>query len=201
MATTPVITTPAVTTPVTTTPADTNAQGFPNWIEQRLLTNTDARPGIYMPATDVKYIVVHYVGNAGSSAAANRNYFNNPTANVYGSSSHFIVGLQGEIIQCIPTDEVAYANYPMNFETISIEVCHPDSTGKYNDATYASLIRLIAWLCSEYHFDTTNVIRHYDVHRLNGYPHEQCKNCPKYYVEHPDAWEKLLSDVTAAIGR
>jgi N-acetylmuramoyl-L-alanine amidase CwlA len=154
-----------------------------------------------MPATDVKYIVVHYTANPGSSATANRNYFNNPSANIHGSSSHFIVGLQGEVIQCIPTDEVAYANYPMNFETISIEVCHPDSTGKYNDATYRSVIRLVAWLCSEYHFDTTNVIRHYDVHRLNGYPHEQCKNCPKYYVEHPDAWEQLLSDVNAALGK
>ena len=197
----PADTTAAPTQPPATTPADTNAQGFPNWITPMLLTNTEARPGTPMPATDVQYIVVHYTANPGSKAINNRNYFNNPSANVYGSSSHFIVGLEGEIIQCIPTDEVAYANYPMNYVTISIEVCHPDATGKYNDATYDSLIRLIAWLCGEYHFDETNVIRHYDVHRLNGYSHEQSKACPKYYVEHTDAWEQLLSDVATAIGK
>ena len=195
----PVSTTPAQTTPAQTTPADTNLQGFPNWIEQRLLTNEDARPGTPMPATDVQYIVVHYTGNPGSTAINNRNYFNNPNANVYGSSSHFIVGLDGEIIQCIPTDEVAYANYPMNFSTISIEVCHPDATGEYNEATYASLIRLIAWLCGEYHFDESNVIRHYDVHRLSGYTHEQSKKCPLYYVENEDAWQQLLADVAEAL--
>ena len=199
--TTPTGTTPAATTPVTTTPADTNEHGFPNWIDQLLLTNTDARPGTPMPATDVKYIVVHYTGNPGSKAINNRNYFNNPAANLYGSSSHFIVGLDGEIIQCIPTDEVAYANYPMNYSTISIEVCHPDATGKYNEATYRSLIRLITWLCGEYHFDETNVIRHYDVHRLSGYTHDQSKKCPLYYVENEDAWQQLLSDVATALGK
>ena len=204
--TSPVVTTPIQTTPVLTTPADTNQHGFPNWIEQRLLTNKEARPALEsdegrMPAKNVKYIVVHYVGNPGSSAANNRNYFNNPSANLYGSSSHFIVGLNGEIIQCIPTDEVAYANYPMNYSTISIEVCHPDATGKFNEVTYDSLIRLIAWLCGEYYFDETNVIRHYDVHRLSGYTHDQAKKCPLYYVENEDAWQQLLADVATALGK
>ena len=204
--TTPIQTTPIQTTPIQTTPGDTNIHGFPNWIEQRLLTNKEARPALAsdegrMPAEDVKYIVVHYVGNPGTSAVNNRNYFNNPSANVYGSSSHFIVGLNGEIIQCIPTDEVAYANYPMNYSTISIEVCHPDATGKFNESTYNSLIRLIAWLCGEYYFDETNVIRHYDIHRLSGYTHDQAKKCPLYYVENEDAWKQLLADVATALGK
>ena len=204
--TSPVVTTPVLTTPIQTTPGDTNIHGFPNWIEQRLLTNKNARPALEsadgrMPAENVKYIVVHYTANPGSSAVNNRNYFNNPSANVYGSSSHFIVGLNGEIIQCIPTDEVAYANYPMNYSTISIEVCHPDATGKFNEATYNSLVRLIAWLCGEYYFDETNVIRHYDVHRLSGYTHAQAKKCPLYYVENEDAWKQLLADVATALGK
>ena len=99
----------------------------------------------------VKNIVIHYVGNPGTSAKATRNYFDglaDQDAQKEGvsSSSHFVVGLDGEVIQCIPIDEVAYANAPRNDDTLSIEVCHPDDTGKFNDASYESVVKLTAWL-------------------------------------------------------
>ena len=47
---------------------------------------------------------------------------------------------------------------------------------------------ITAWLCGEYGLTTEDVIRHYDV---TG------KDCPKYYVEHPEAWERFLADVDA----
>ena len=76
-----------------------------------------------------------------------------------------------------------------NEDTVSIEVCHPDATGKFTQDTYASLIRLTAWLCEIGELDVEEVIRHYDV---TG------KECPRYYVEHEEAWQQLLADVTAA---
>ena len=58
--------------------------------------------------------------------------------------------------------------------------------GAFNDATYESLVHLTAWFCEKYDLTTSDVIRHYDV---TG------KNCPLYYVEHPDARQQFLDDV------
>lgn len=135
----------------------------------------------------VKDIVIHYVANPGSSARANRDYFNSPTSSV---SAHFIVGLDGEIIQCIPLEEQSSASNNRNKDTISIEVCHPDDTGKFNRTTYHAVVQLTAALCRAYHLDEDDVIRHYDI---TG------KNCPKYFVENPNEWEKLKEDVKGKI--
>ena len=156
-------------------------------IDVELLTpNPYSRP---QTATDkITGIVIHYVANPGSSAMANRNYFEGlkDTQDTY-ASSNFIVGLEGEIIQCVPTSEVAYASNDRNHDTVSIEVCHPDETGKFNDETYESLVWLTGWLCEYLNVSPENIIRHYDV---TGKP------CPLYYVEHEDEWETFKDDVT-----
>ncbi|MBQ2297071.1 MAG: N-acetylmuramoyl-L-alanine amidase, partial [Ruminiclostridium sp.] len=94
--------------------------------------------------------------------------------------------LDGEIIQCLPLNEMSYATNDRNKDTLSIEVCHPDETGQFNQATYDSLVKLTAWLCDSCGINRENVIRHYDV---TGKP------CPLYFVDHPDAWEQFLKDV------
>lgn len=137
--------------------------------------------------TKVNGIVIHYVANPGSTAISNRNYFNSlASSHATYASSHFVVDLDGSIVQCIPLDEVAYASNSRNNDTIAIEVCHPDETGKFTDKTYDSLVNLVAWLCGEYNLKKEDIIRHYDV---TG------KNCPKYYVEHEDAWNTFKDDV------
>lgn len=107
------------------------------------------------------------------------------------ASAHFVVGLKGEILQCVPLTEIAYCSNTANDYTVSIEVCHPDDTGKFNDATMESLEQLVAWLCETFSLDPAeDVIRHYDV---TG------KICPKYYVENEDAWLAFREDVSARI--
>lgn len=140
-------------------------------IEQKFLTpNKYSRPQI--PLKSVKKIAVHYVGNPNTSAIANRNYFENQkTAGRY-VSSHFIVGLQGEVIQCIPTDEISYCTNQANSYSVSIECCHPDSTGKFTEATEQSLAELCAYLLEKFGLDADDIIRHYDV---TG------KQCPLYW--------------------
>ena len=157
-------------------------------IELALLTpNPYSRP--QLAPDEITGIVIHYVGNPGSSAMANRDYFEGlkSGANETYASSHFIVGLEGEIVQCIPTSEIAYASNDRNHDTIAIEVCHPDKTGKFSEVTYASLVHLTGWLCEYLEVQPSQIIRHYDV---TG------KKCPKYYVEHEDAWEAFKQDVT-----
>lgn len=139
----------------------------------------------------VKGVVVHYTANPGTSAQNNRDYFEglgNKTAKAAKTyaSSHFVIGLEGEIIQCLPLSEISYASNERNMDTVSIECCHPDKSGKFKTDTYDSLIELLAWLCTKYDLDTDAIIRHYDV---TG------KECPKYYVKHEGAWEDLKEDV------
>lgn len=140
----------------------------------------------------VHAIVVHYTANPGVDAVANRNYFNNlPKANerkqkkTY-ASSHFVIGLDGTIVQCIPLEEMAYASNDRNSDTVSIECCHKKENGKFTAQTQAALIQLCTYLCIKFDLTEENLIRHYDV---TG------KICPKYFVEHPDAWETFKKDV------
>ena len=165
----------------------------PDWYTQDFLTvNPYSRPGT--KREHVRDIVIHYVANPGTSAIQNRNYFeglkDQSGSKTVSASSHYIIGSDGTILQCIPLDEVAYGNYPRNDDTVSIECCHPDSDGRFTDATIKSLIRLTGWLCRELSLNEKHIIRHYDV---SG------KNCPKYYVEHRDAWRTLKKKLAAGI--
>lgn len=161
----------------------------PEITEDFLTTNPNSRPGTKLK--HVKGIVIHYTANPGTGAKANRDYFESRKDQEEISSnkvsSHFVIGLKGEIVQCIPLDEIAYASNDRNSDTISIECCHSRKNGKFNRKTYHALIRLCAWLCDRYEIESPDdIIRHYDV---TG------KLCPLYYVKHSDKWEKLREDI------
>lgn len=154
--------------------------------EDFLTVNPYSRPG--EPLKRVKNVVIHYTANPGTDAQANRNYFEGlkDSQQTY-ASAHFVIGLDGTIIQCIPLDEICYGANERNVDSISIECCHPDETGEFTEETYESLIKLTAWLCGEYNLKMDHVIRHYDV---------KGKACPLYYVEHEDKWEELRDEVS-----
>ncbi|MGN0298044.1 MAG: N-acetylmuramoyl-L-alanine amidase family protein [Lachnospiraceae bacterium] len=155
---------------------------LPDWIDSQIIpVDGTSRRGQMLEA--VNDIVIHYVGNPGTTAQNNHDYYTNADSTV---SSHFVVGLEGEIIQCVPLDEKSSATNDRNRDTISIEVCHPDETGKFNDATYQSVVKLTAYLLNIYNLTEEHIIRHYDV---TG------KLCPLYFVEHEDAWEQFKVDV------
>ncbi len=161
----------------------------PAYVERALLpVNRYSRPGTALK--EIRGVVIHYVGNPGTSAQANRNYFASlaETGDTY-ASAHFVVGLEGEVIECVPLTEIAYCSNERNEDTVSIEVCHPDETGEFSPETVESLVKLTAWLMVTFDLEAEDVIRHYDV---TG------KICPKYYVEHEPAWEALLTGIAAA---
>ena len=111
-----------------------------NITELFLSKNQYSRPGNAL--VQVKGIVIHYVANAGSSAVDNRNYYESlkdGTQNA-AESSHFIIGLEGELVQCIPLSEVACASGARN-----------------------ALVNLVAYLCNQYGLDKTAVLRHSDL--------------------------------------
>lgn len=159
-------------------------------IKNYLTPNEYSRPGKGLK--EVNAIVVHYVGNPGTTAAQNRSYFENlKDTHATSASSHYIIGMEGEIIQCVPLNEISYASNNRNKDTIAIECCHPDETGQFTTATYKSLVKLVAALCRTYDLDPeTGIIRHYDV---TG------KYCPLYYVNHEDEWYGFKLDVKAEL--
>ena len=171
-------------------PRGSQADGvaLPDYVQEDYLPlNEWSRPGTELP--QIKGVVIHYVGNPGTTAQANRNYFASLASGQDGvyASSHFVVGLEGEVIACVPLTEMAYASNTRNDDTVAIEVCHPDETGQFSPVTYDRVVELTAWLCETFRLDPrTDVIRHYDV---SG------KICPKYYVDEPAAWDQLLADV------
>ena len=161
----------------------------PAYTEQFLTPNEYSRP--QLPLEKIQGIVVHYTANPGTTAQQNRSYFEGlAESKITKASSHFIIGLSGEIIQCIPLDEIAYASNERNADTVSIECCIDNDAGKFTQETYDALVELTAWLIGQYDLEIDDVIRHYDV---TG------KNCPKYFVEHENAWVDFKSDVETYI--
>ncbi|MDR1176615.1 MAG: N-acetylmuramoyl-L-alanine amidase [Treponema sp.] len=180
-------------------------------IEKRLLTiNPFSRPG--KKFSPVKGVVVHWVGNPGTSALQNRNYFEGLKSQSMSNhkatfaSAHFIVGLPGEVIQCLPLDEMAYhvgaktytpeaisrfGQYPNNC-TIGIELCYPARDGKFTPETWISAVELTAYLVKLFRLEMpAGIWTHHGITR---------KECPKYFVEHPEAFERFKLDTDIAMG-
>ena len=161
----------------------------PDYVERDYLSvNEWSRPGEALKK--IRGVVIHYVGNPGTTARANRNYFESLSDGKLATyaSSHFVIGLEGEVIQCVPLTEIAYASNSRNGDTVSIEVCHPDDTGEFTPESYASLVKLVRWLAEFYDLKEEDVIRHYDI---------RGKECPRYFVRHPEAWEAFKAEVFA----
>ncbi|WP_367567193.1 N-acetylmuramoyl-L-alanine amidase [Lacrimispora sp.] len=156
------------------------------------------RPGTKRKSTTA--VACHYIGNPGTSAQRNRDYFESlrtvgPQREAKGekatkASCHYLIGLDGEIVQLIPEDEVSWCTNSANSYTISIEACHPDATGKFTEATYKSYVELCADICSRWGLDPLHggLIRHYDVTR---------KVCPKWFVDNPKEWQTFKEAVAA----
>ena len=159
---------------------------LPKWVDKQIIpVDGAARRGEKLE--ELNSIVIHYVGNPKTTAQQNRDFYTNKEA---GVSSHFVVGLKGEILQCVPLDEKSSASNHRNRDTISIENCHPDESGKFTQETYDSLVKLTAWLCFNSGLNETQVIRHYDITE---------KECPVFFVKNEEEWANFLADVKIGI--
>ncbi len=119
-------------------------------IQEKYLTiNPWSRPG--KPLAAVKGIVIHWVANPKTTAIQNRNYFESLKTGAEGrhASAHFVIGLEGEVVQCLLENETGYhvgakkytdraikelSAYPNNC-TIGIELCHTNWDGEFTPDT------------------------------------------------------------------
>lgn len=141
-------------------------------------------------------IAWHYTGKAGVSALSTWNYFEGLKVGQYYivngvkkyiyASSHFIVGLDGEIYECMPLNEIGYTTNEANAYSIGIECATTGSDDHYTDKQYKAMVHLGAWLAQEYKLNPIeDAIRHKDV---TG------KVCPRYFVNNIDKWKQFKTD-------
>lgn len=119
-------------------------------------------------------IVIHKTAG-GSSAQAIANYF---ATNDLVTSSHFVIGRDGVVVQCVSLNDGAAANccleyghdpywdqygqVNLNLVTISIEHVDPstDNSTKLTDAQLNSSIKLCLWLRDNYNMQWPDVKTH-----------------------------------------
>jgi N-acetylmuramoyl-L-alanine amidase len=181
-------------------------------IRKDLLTvNQFSRPGKKL--VGVKALVIHWVANAGSTAQQNRAYFESLKAQdpnrdqkiLRWASAHFIVGITGEVVQCIPCEEMAYhvgatsytpqalrclGSYPNNC-TIGIELCHPSADGKFGSVTLMAAAELCALLCIQ--FDLDPIDDTWTHHAVTG------KNCPKWFIDYPEEFARFKAQTRVVL--
>lgn len=164
-------------------------------ITEKLLTkNKYSRPG--KPLAKVFGIVIHYVGVNDQKPEQTVQYFENlrnGTNNTY-ASAHYVIGTEGNGINCIPDNEVAYhcgarvckpgiterlGGYP-NYTTIGVEMCHTDKG--FTEETLETASKLVAQLLTEHDLTINDVYRHFDI---TG------KICPLFFVKDEEQWKNF----------
>lgn len=147
------------------------------------------------------HIVVH--GTAGGSSAQNIGYyFRDSTVQ---ASTHFVIGRDGVIVQCVSCDVAAWGNGLLlnpriaglpdgngNLWTISIELVKPSTNNSDipTDAQYIALIELVSLLCATYGIakrygdGKSGIIAHGDLDSVNR------SGCPGTFD-----WARLITGI------
>ena len=173
-----------------------------NIVQKWLTPNPYSRPQTKLKG--VKGIVVHWWAVANGSINGVWNFYENRKHGKSGyGSAHFIVGLNGEIVQCIPENELSYAvgakkyytnklgSYPNNC-TLHIEMAHVDMKGNMTKETWDASVKLTAHLLKKYKLTVNDIYRHYDITR---------KDCPKLFVDNPKEFERFKQDVQKELNK
>lgn len=147
------------------------------------------------------HIVVH--GTAGGSSAENIGYYFRDSS--VQASTHFVIGRDGHIVQCVSCDVAAWGNGSYinpriaglpgvnpNYWTISIELVKPSTNNSDipTDLQYAALIALCSLLCATYGIakrygdGKSGIIAHGDLDSVNR------GNCPGVFD-----WNRLFAGI------
>jgi N-acetylmuramoyl-L-alanine amidase len=164
------------------------------------------RPGTKL--REKKAIIIHWTAGPNQTPDGTIAWFK--TGQVYGSAQ-YVIGTKGEVVRCIPDDEVAYhcgssqidplskkvytdwgrtvigSNYcseksSPNNATIGFELIPLDMNGTLSDETILAAIELTKEIAKRDGYKFVG--RHYDV---VGW-----KNCPKNFVDNYSAWKKFV---------
>lgn len=154
---------------------------------------------------ETKFLVIHYVGKKNHNANIVYNWFLTIglKKGALGSAScNYCIDLNGDIYEFIPHNEISYTSGGLQYTdfakknfslsnkiisphhfTISVEVCHKENSGEFNNKQIESLKLLYRYLKEIYH--NLDICRHYDI---TG------KECPKFYIDNKK-WEELKNKI------
>lgn len=170
-----------------------------------LTINKYSRPN--KPLKRVRGLVLHWPDYPRASARSVYNIFESrKNGNDGYGATHKIIGLEGEIVECIPEKEMAYhcgsknyTNYAMhkfgtypNNCTLSVELCHIDEKGTMNKETFEAAVNLMTIWCKKYGLKALDITTH---HNIVGW-----KECPKWFVDNPYDLEYLRFLVDLNLG-
>lgn len=146
----------------------------------------------------IKYIVIHYTGNNGDTAANNCRYFQG--ANRHASAHYFVDG-GAYVYNSVPVKSVAWSvggfysqsggagsfyQKCTNANSISIEMCN--CVRSVPDKVFDQTVELTKYLMKKYNIPASRVIRHWDV---NG------KDCPgRWTGKNNSGWTKFKKAIT-----
>ncbi len=173
--------------------AASNAQG---WYGTRGLTLTASeypQASRFEPAHSGNYratgaprsidkIVIH-ITDGGANINGTISWFKNPAAKV---SSHYVIGLDGEIVQMVAHDDVAWHAGSANRGSIGIE--HVANTRGLNPtaAQMCASAALVTWLCDRYNIpaDRAHILGHAEADGKTT--HKACPNAVWDWVYYMD---------------
>lgn len=134
--------------------------------------------------SNIGYIVIHYTGNNGDTAAGNATYFaREPNLK---ASAHYFVD-ETEVWQSVADKDGAWHvgtksyRHPVcrNSNSIGVEICMQDSNGNVRQGSIDNAVQLTRALMAKYGITASRVLRHYDV---TG------KDCPAPMVSNAGLW-------------
>lgn len=159
----------------------------------------------------VEAVVVHWVAAPGQTPEQVRKFWAQREGS-YGSG-HYVVGNDGRVVQTIPDDEVAWhvgsskgytdlakelfghhytsVSTP-NWVTLGVELCHTNWEGEFRDECWEVAVNLVADLFKKY--DLSDILRVVTHQQVVGW-----KQCPRWFVEHPDELDLFRRDVQALL--
>ncbi len=130
---------------------------MPNWVDEQLLT---VKPifqdrGRNIPV--INGIVIHLCGKSWDDGTAEpmiilRGMKDQSGSNTVSVSSNFVIGLDGEIIECVPVGERHYAPMRGMRTPFRLSAAIRAARRKVHRRDYDSLVKLTAWLCKQLEF-------------------------------------------------
>lgn len=152
---------------------------------------------------DIKYIVIHYTGNNGDTAANNCRYFQGANRN---ASAHYFVDGGDYVYKSVPVKSVAwsvggfysqsggagsYYKKCTNANSLSVEMCN--CVKSVPQKVFDQTVELTRFLMDKYNVPPSRVIRHWDV---NG------KECPARWTgKNNDGWDKFKRAIVGEEGK
>mgnify|MGYP006277327653 CR=1 FL=1 len=118
-------------------------------------------------ANQPRWIVMHYTAGVNDTPDSVWKRFNDLKGI---PSTHFVVGKQGDILQCIDEGQICDGTLNFNDEAIQIEVCGDFRAERETDAEFNATTNLVKYLQKKYHIADTQVISHRQVDNNTGNP-------------------------------